>query len=208
MSERENPVPFLLAAVVAAMPVVAILWLILTPQPYSEDTTLAPKWLKDLCRADNEPCRHWTEIVIHHSAGDQGDLRLIDRYHRDKRGWLSAGYHFIIGNGTLSGNGVIEVCPRWLDQQDGSHCHGHNATAIGICLIGNFEVPGEKPSPVQLLSLAQLTAYLSLRYGIPSENIYLHREVEGALTLCPGKNFPEREFFALEEAIADDYASR
>jgi hypothetical protein len=208
MSERENPIPFLLAAAVATVPVVAILWLIFSPQPYSEDATRAPKWLKDLCRVENEPCRHWTEIVIHHSAGDQGDLKLIDHYHRDKRGWQSAGYHFIIGNGTLSGDGQIEVCPRWLDQQDGSHCTGHNQTAIGICLIGNFETINETPSPSQLLNLAQLTAYLSVLYDIRPEHIYLHREVEGALTLCPGKNFPTRKFFALEEAIADDYRPR
>ena len=208
MSRRENLIPFLLAAVLTTVPLVVLLLLVFWPESYYEDSTRAPKWLKDLCRAETEPCRRWTEIVIHHSAGDQGDLRLINRYHRDKRRWQSAGYHFIIGNGTLSGDGEVEVCPRWLDQQDGSHCRGHNHTAIGICLIGNFELADETPSQVQLLSLAQLTAYLSLRYDIPSECIYLHREVEGALTLCPGKNFPVREFFALEEAIADDYRPR
>ena len=51
---------------------------------------------------------------------------VIDKYHREGRGWESAGYHFVIGNGTGSPDGSIEVGPRWLAQEAGAHCRGHN----------------------------------------------------------------------------------
>ncbi|MFQ5589758.1 MAG: peptidoglycan-binding protein, partial [Phycisphaerae bacterium] len=52
----------------------------------------------------------WTTIVIHHSATETGGASLFDRFHR-KRGWDGLGYHFVIGNGTDTPDGLIEVGP-------------------------------------------------------------------------------------------------
>ena len=41
---------------------------------------------------------------------------MIDHWHRD-RGFDELGYHFVIGNGTNSGDGQIEVGPRWTKQK-------------------------------------------------------------------------------------------
>ena len=169
------------------------------------DVTRAPEWLKDITSFQPGLWRPWTEIVIHHSAGELGGLESIDRYHRTGRRWDSAGYDFIIGNGTFSADGEIEVSSRWDTQIDGAHCLHHNATAIGICLIGNFDVSSERPSPFQILSVAQLTAYLAVRYDIPAERIFVHRDVPGAATRCPGRNFPLEEFRGIIEKLRKEY---
>lgn len=171
-----------------------------------EDTTRAPQWLKDLTWFDPRLWRPWSEIVIHHSAGELGDLESIDRYHRTGRHWESAGYDFIIGNGSYSGDGRIEPSSRWETQSDGAHCLYHNETSIGICLIGNFDVPDREPSPFQMRSLAQLVAYLAVRYDIPCERIYLHRGVPEAQTACPGRNFPIANFRTLVESLRKEYS--
>jgi 5-methylcytosine-specific restriction endonuclease McrA len=44
---------------------------------------------------------------------------MFDRSHRDK-GWDELGYHFVIGNGTSSGDGVVEVGTRWQTHLDSS----------------------------------------------------------------------------------------
>ncbi len=193
---------FLIALPVAALVVAA--WPRHRTSP-PRDVTRGPEWLKDLTRVENGHWRQWTEIVVHHSAGELGGLESIDRYHRTQRRWDSAGYHFIIGNGTFSGDGEIEISSRWETQSDGAHTLHHNAQAIGICLVGNFDIRDERPSPFQMLSLAQLVAYLAVRYDIPAERIYVHRDVPGAATRCPGRNFPLAEFHTIVEKLRRQY---
>src|ERR1043166_2961437 len=50
------------------------------------------------------PARPWRWIVIHHSATSAGGMAMFDREHKAK-GWDGVGYHFVIGNGTQSGDG-------------------------------------------------------------------------------------------------------
>jgi len=208
MFSRRNVIPALLALLLIALPLVVLFVLVFWPDRVPPDRTRAPEDLKQLCRTVACQWHPWEEIVIHHSGTDSGNLAIIDRYHRERRHWESAGYHFVIGNGTASGDGEIEVGPRWLNQQVGSHCRGRNHKAIGICLIGNFEKSGQRPTLTQMLSLAQLTAYLTLRLGIPVEKVRGHRDMPGAVTLCPGKNFPMNGFIPLLEALRDDYRPR
>ena len=62
---------------------------------------------------------HWTWIIVHHSDSDYGSAAIIDKWHRE-RGFDELGYHFVIGNGTNSGDGQIEVGPRWTKQKWGA----------------------------------------------------------------------------------------
>src|SRR5438093_11294418 len=64
--------------------------------------------------------RAWRWIVIHHSASESGSMAVFDKEHRAK-GWDGVGYHFVIGNGTNSRDGQIEVTPRWPIQKWGAH---------------------------------------------------------------------------------------
>src|SRR6266478_3810391 len=84
----------------------------------------------------------WRYVVIHHSGVDQGDLKSIDRYHKEERHMEHGlAYHFLIGNGNGMRDGEIAVGDRWREQLDGGHLHSEaqNKIALGICLIGNFD---------------------------------------------------------------------
>ncbi|MGQ3684641.1 MAG: peptidoglycan recognition protein family protein [Candidatus Loosdrechtia sp.] len=159
--------------------------------------------LASLCRTDVDE-NQWKYIVIHHSATARGNAAVFDDYHRNKRGWeYGLAYHFVIGNGTLSGNGEIEVAERWKKQIHGAHTANmdYNRVAIGICLVGDFE-NGGGPTENQFESLVKLTQYLSKRYSIPLSNIILHKQVHQKGTACPGKNFPFAELKARLMQIA------
>ena len=137
------------------------------------------------------PNPRWKYIIVHHTATDIGNAKLIQRSHEDRGFWHGLGYHFLIDNGTLGkGNGQIEVAPRWIKQQAGAHCKagGMNEVAIGISLVGNFNQ--ELPTQAQIDSLVYLIKTLCRYYGIPYNNIKGHRDVPGAATDCPGRRFP------------------
>jgi hypothetical protein len=113
----------------------------------------------------------------------------FDRYHR-KKGWDELGYHFVIGNGTNTPDGYIEVGARWHKQKHGAHCktpsNYYNEHGIGICLVGNFNKT--RPTPRQLASLERLVRFLSHRCGISVRQITTHAAVTHK-TQCPGRYF-------------------
>jgi hypothetical protein len=129
--------------------------------------------------------RPWRWIIVHHSATTTGGAAAFDKMHRAK-GWDELGYDFVIGNGTDTGNGQIEVGSRWVKQKIGAHAktsdNRFNEYGIGICLVGNFDV--ERPSPEQLKSLDKLIAYLMVTYHITPDNILRHKDTK--VTDCPG----------------------
>jgi hypothetical protein len=128
---------------------------------------------------------HW--IVIHHSATPSGGAKAFDRMHRDK-GWDELGYHFVVGNGTDTGDGQVEVGSRWPKQKWGAHAktpdNRFNKTGIGICLVGNFDT--ERPTRAQMASLSHLVAYLMKTYHIPADHVIGHGDTKA--TDCPGRN--------------------
>ncbi len=147
--------------------------------------------IERLCRVKGEE-NEWKYIVLHHSATNEGDAHAFDTYHRKKKKWSNGlAYHFVIGNGSRSGDGEIVVGERWEKQIHGAHTANmnFNRVSIGICLVGNFE-EGNKPTRNQFKSLVNLTNYLSKRYYIPKSNIIGHNQVTQKPTACPGKNFP------------------
>jgi hypothetical protein len=166
--------------------------------------TPKPKWksaYQDVPHAWLPPAqleKDWTAIVIHHSATENGNAAIFDRMHREENHWDGVGYDFVIGNGTNSGDGQVEVTFRWKQQRTGAHCGGTpnnwaNVDGIGICLVGDFE--HTTPTPRQLQSLSKLVHFLQKRYGIPRDRIFGHRNTPGArATACPGTRFPMANF--------------
>ena len=138
--------------------------------------------------------KNWTAIVIHHSGTKNGNAAIFDKWHREGNHWEGVGYDFVIGNGTNSGNGQVEVTFRWRKQIPGAHCGGTsgnwaNEEGIGICLVGDFN--HTTPTERQMQSLVKLIQFLQQQYGIPKSRIYGHRTTPGArITECPGNNFP------------------
>lgn len=136
-------------------------------------------------RTDN-----WIRIVAHHSAIKYGNAAIYDRAHR-KRGMQNGlAYHFVIGNGIDSGDGEIEIGPRWTKQLLGGHVksYGINLTAIGICLVGNFEAT--HPTHRQLAAFTQLMDWLRSEIIPKAKKFAGHRDLRGEQTVCPGRNFP------------------
>jgi hypothetical protein len=132
------------------------------------------------------PPRDWEAIVVHHSATTTGGAAAFDKMHRAK-GWDELGYDFVIGNGTDTADGQIEVGSRWVKQKVGAHAktpdNWFNEHGIGICLVGNFDV--EKPTPKQLASLDKLVAYMMRTYHIPADHVLRHKDTKS--TDCPGR---------------------
>jgi N-acetyl-anhydromuramyl-L-alanine amidase AmpD len=106
-------------------------------------------------------------------------------------------YHFVIGNGSSSGNGQIEVGPRWKYQLQGGHVHSDylNNISLGICLVGDFN--RDRPTRAQLEALDELIRYLRQRVGSIDRRpatVRAHREINPPRwpTDCPGDRFPVR----------------
>lgn len=149
--------------------------------------------------------RPWRYIVLHHSAHAEGSYAEIDREHRAKLGSAGCGYHFVIGNGTGSPDGRIEVAQRWSDQRGGAHCRDAKSSAvndygIGICLVGDLDQDG--PTPKQVEAAQALVEYLQARYGIPAQNVDVHAQLANNPTACPGKHFP-RQAIVRARSVAD-----
>jgi hypothetical protein len=159
---------------------------VVTPPPPPRAVGPAPGWMPA-----QGISKRWTDIVIHHSGSASGGARAFDNYHRSVRHWDELGYHFVIGNGTDTPDGTIEVGSRWTKQKYGAHCktpdNYFNEHGIGICLVGDFD--RTRPTPAQLASLDRLLRFLVDQTGIPASHINGHGGVTGK-TACPGRNFP------------------
>jgi hypothetical protein len=138
----------------------------------------------------------WRYIVVHNSGTRQGNAAAFEHYHRNVRHMVNGlAYHFVIGNGTSTKLGAIEIGNRWHKQLQGGHVHSDylNNIAIGICLVGDFN--NEHVRKEQLDALAELIDYLRRKVGKiqgrPAE-IRAHKDINPPQwpTDCPGAHFP------------------
>jgi N-acetylmuramoyl-L-alanine amidase len=138
----------------------------------------------------------WKFIIVHNSGTRQGNARAFDYYHRRIRRMKNGlAYHFVIGNGTSSRNGQIEIGDRWRRQINGGHVHSDymNNIGLGICLVGDFN--RDQPTRMQLEACEELIRYLRERCGQSDGRSLIvrpHREVNPPrwATDCPGDAFP------------------
>ena len=136
----------------------------------------------------------WKYIIIHNSGTRQGNARIFNTYHRRVRKMQNGlAYHFVIGNGRSSGNGEVEVGPRWTKQLNGGHVASDylNNIAIGICLVGDLN--RDQPTKAQLGALDELITYLRDRVGkIKGRKALVapHKKINPRPTDCPGDRFP------------------
>ena len=171
------------------------------PAPPSQQTNwskrhryLTPTVRKAIDRAPVQRGR-WKYVVVHNSGTARGNAAIFDKYHREKRKMpRGLAYHFVIGNGSSSGDGQIELGPRWGLQQAGGHVASDylNNMAIGICLVG--DINNDKPTPAQLAAIEELITYLRTRVGNTAGRPAIvrgHKQVNPANrpTDCPGKRF-------------------
>jgi len=159
--------------------------------------------------------RAWTEVVWHHSAGPDGDIRdteNIRKYHMsyridgntvtekeflyriDKKDgklfewpWKDIAYHFLVERVNFDYQIILG---RPLSMV-GSHCVGENTKAIGICLIGNFDI--KAPNDEHIKKAIEFAKELNEKLGLKPENHHYHNEF--ANKTCPGSKFPKLEDF-------------
>ncbi len=118
-------------------------------------------------------------IVVHHSALPLSDgPKEIQTLHMDDKGFADVGYHYLIDEtGRLYQGRAIAV--------RGAHTYAHNFGAVGICVIGNFELI--QPTQAQIEMLQGLIACLVS--GLPNvTRLAGHRDLNPDVTLCPGAN--------------------
>jgi len=162
-------------------------------------TLSIPSQANDLARIRNllSPYRidraRWNYIVGHHSATRHGNAEIYDRNHRRRGMQNGLAYHFVIGNGIDSGDGEIEIGPRWKEQIQGGHVRRHevNMHGIGICLVGNFEKT--RPSRRQMAAFVSLVDYLGNDVLNGRYTFSVHKEIDRNHTVCPGRNFPVKD---------------
>lgn len=124
----------------------------------------------------------WDTITVHHSATLKGSAKLFDRDHK-RRHMGGLFYHFVIGNGSYTGNGAAEVGWRWKKQVKANRPYD-----IQICLVGDFSK--QTVSEAQFNTLVNVITVLQEEYNIPVSRIRKHEDIKGKHTECPGRNFP------------------
>jgi len=143
-------------------------------------------WRARPIRGDYDPMTPITRATVHHSAmvsyamapsQAAAEVRGIQADHQAK--WADIGYHFLIdrAGGIWEGRQL-----RWQGAHEGV---GLNQGAIGICLLGNFELGS--PPGAQLESLRSLLDACSSRFGLTAMDVKTHQEVRRDPTACPGR---------------------
>lgn len=126
--------------------------------------------------------RNIDHLVVHCSATrpkmDIGAAE-IRRWHVDGNGWADIGYHYVIRrDGQLELGRPIETA--------GAHVAGHNATSIGICLVGGIDDALRPQNNFMRAQFERLNALLSeLRAQFPMTRILGHRDYPGVAKDCP-----------------------
>jgi N-acetyl-anhydromuramyl-L-alanine amidase AmpD len=156
----------------------------------------------------------WRYIVIHHSFTEDGKLlnnfKAIENYHTSYRyndniiskqkadklmaqgkyiikPWRKIGYHYVIEYD----NNILVTKPGRLLDESGAHCQGLNGQAIGVCVIGNFDV--KEPDDAQYEMLVNKTIELMKQFNIPIGNIRPHSYF-APWKSCPGHKFNWTKF--------------
>lgn len=135
-------------------------------------------------------------IIIHCSDSEWGSVNEIRKWHI-QRGWKDIGYHFVILNGNIDSDAVVDFPPldgsievgrplnedSFLDDTEvGAHALGYNHKSVGICLIGK-----DRFTTKQMSSLEKLLGYMLKIWKLQPSVVLGHYEVDKNKT-CPNFN--------------------
>ncbi len=123
-------------------------------------------------------------IIIHCAATkptqDIG-AETIRKWHMGPpNNWKDIGYHYVIRR-----DGKIEKGRR--NGEVGAHASGHNATSIGICLVGGIDAKGRPEAnytPEQWTALKDLVITVKTAHSISSDKIIGHNQVSSKACPC------------------------
>lgn len=146
----------------------------------------------------------YTRMTFHHAACcsansyEEGlaQVKAIQNFHQDVRGWSDIGYHFLMdqegrvyqGRPFLDNRRDLLAPPRLAQ---GAHVGGFNVGNIGVSMLGCYHPPEgdgcvDVLSPAAKDSLIAMFSYLGENYGVSTSELFGHRD-QGA-TSCPGDN--------------------
>jgi len=151
--------------------------------------------------AKNPPTPHQpVRMTQHHTAGAQtftledslDEVRFIQEFHQDGRGWDDIGYHYLVdAEGRIFQGRPVGV--------QGAHVRGNNEGNVGIALLGYYHEPFEHAvSTAQLAAVKTIGRWLGAELSIAPDTYKGHRD-QGA-TSCPGDNV-----YALLDVIRDSF---
>ena len=125
-------------------------------------------------------------LTLHHSDTKQSytladtlqEVKFIQDFHMNGRGWNDIAYHFLID---AAGN-IVEGRPEGVV---GSHVQNQNTGNIGIVMLGTYHPPKNDPvTKEQLDAFVRVASYVIDKYGIDRETLKGHRDYKS--TDCPG----------------------
>jgi hypothetical protein len=145
-----------------------------SPTPALEAMVASPSGQQAMAIRDTvvpiQPIK-WRNVIVH-STAEGADM--------------AQRCHFIV-----AADGTVTPGSLWRRQLAGHHVYvpgrDFNADSIGICVEGDFSQ--YRPTQVQMDSLVALTQGLQTMLSIPSDRIYLLRDLD-ATTASPGESFP------------------
>ncbi|KAM4716407.1 peptidoglycan recognition protein 6 [Anableps anableps] len=122
----------------------------------------------------SEPCLTFEQC--------SADMRSMQRFHQEDRGWDDIGYSFVAG-----GDGNIYEGRGWLIQ--GAHTYGQNSRGYGVSFIGDYQT--RLPSQHSMGLVRDQLASCAVAGGrlVSSYILQGHRDVVS--TICPGDAFYE-----------------
>lgn len=128
-----------------------------------------------------------TVLFIHHTDMKSCDtleecirqMRIIQDFHMDERGWNDIAYNYLIGEDgrVYEGRGWNEV---------GSHTLGWNDVSIAFSVMGNYTARIPNTAAIAAI-FGQMDCAMSLNKLTANFKMYGHRDVRN--TTCPGEAF-------------------
>ncbi|XP_069083351.1 peptidoglycan-recognition protein SC2-like [Pleurodeles waltl] len=126
-------------------------------------------------------------VIIHHTEGSHctsqsaciSQMKSIQNYHIDSRGWCDIGYSFLVGE-----DGKVYEGRGWTTV--GAHAPNYNSNSIGISVMGSFTSKNPNSAAQNavksLISCGVSKGYIKSAYILKG-----HRNVTA--TSCPGNTF-------------------
>lgn len=105
------------------------------------------------------------------------DMRSMQRFHQNVRGWADIGYSFVVGS-----DGYVYQGRGW--HWVGAHTLGYNSRGFGVAFVGNYT--GSLPSEAALNTVRDVLPSCAIRAGLlrPDYKLFGHRQL--GKTDCPG----------------------
>ena len=155
--------------------------------PRAPEIVTVESWGGTTAAATATPPQRISRITLHHQgeiwqagADVQAYLRRLQQWSRLTKRWADIPYHYVIAQ-----DGHIYAA-RPLDQAGDTNTEYDPRGHALVMLVGNFEE--QQPTPAQLASAVELTAWLAQTNGLGLDAIASHKDFSQQ-TVCPGRNF-------------------